>query len=179
MALASPAVLKVWDGATWNVVLGKAWTGSAWNEKMHFYNGIVSAWQPLYPSGPQVSLNPDDKLNLNSNSTCYAGVQYYTNGTEFATSPSGSWNRARGDWLDSGSNNDVWIERTINSGSLNSSDPGAGRFQMNVNRTYRVVRTVVGTHACNLTIDMYDAASGGNLLDSVTYTLEAEYFFFG
>lgn len=108
----------------------------------------------------------------------YAGVAYNATGFEFSNNASGSnsYDVSRGLWLDSGSASEVWLERTINSGSLNSSDPGAGRHQLNTARLLEVSDSTIlgGAVTCNVTVDFYDASTGGNLLDSVTYTLSAE-----
>lgn len=107
---------------------------------------------------------------------CFAGVQFRNDGTEWATAGDGGseFTSSRGNWLDVGAPSQIWVERTINSGSLNSSDPGAGRLQLSTNRSYRVVEAGFGTTTCNVTFDFYNAASGGRLLATVTFSLTAE-----
>jgi hypothetical protein len=111
--------------------------------------------------------------------TQYAQVRYGSSGEEFQNS-SGSldnFSTSRGDWLDSGSASNCWFERIENSGNLNYRDPGTGRFQMTANREIGVrdQTALAGYQTCNVTVKMWDAASGGSELDSVTFTLEAEY----
>ncbi|MCB7129680.1 MAG: hypothetical protein J3T61_09100, partial [Candidatus Brocadiales bacterium] len=76
-------------------------------------------------------------------------------------------------WLDSGTNDQVWVERIIISGTLNN-DPGAGRKACTSDRFYSVLQQVVGIHQCVIDIKFWDAASGGTLLDTQRVTLYAE-----
>lgn len=43
------ALLKVYNGASWDTAVGKVYDGAAWEDKMNFYNG--SAQVELYPTG--------------------------------------------------------------------------------------------------------------------------------
>lgn len=124
----------------------------------------------------QVEINNADVYNFGITGTIYSGIQLNTSGQEFenAGPTSQSFTLPRGKWLNSGSSSAVWVERTVNSGSLNWQDPGTGRLQMNTTREYGVSRTAVGTGTANVTFDAYDAASGGNQLDSVTLDISAE-----
>jgi hypothetical protein len=130
--------------------------------------------------GEGVSLNSSNVTNgPDSSASVYAGVSYSAgtnNVFEYKCTVGGTYSISRGLWLDYGDSANVWFERTINSGSLNSNDPGSGRLQMNTARYVEVVDTSIagGPVTCNLTITMWDASSGGNKLDEVTYTLSAE-----
>jgi hypothetical protein len=124
---------------------------------------------------PTVSFNAAFVSKLRFNNTCHAGVKYYAIGVEGAGGPAAVFDTARGDWLDTGSGSQVWIERTINSGVLDWFDPGSGRLRLDVDRSYGILRPSVGIDTANVTFDAYDAASGGNLLDSVTLTFTAEF----
>jgi len=129
------------------------------------------------PTGPTVSLDTADVTRATASNPTFAGVTYLPTGVENANAIDGTANYtiSRGSWLDTGSANDVWLERTINSGSLNASDPGAGRHQMNGARTLAVRDTTIpgGAVECNVTVRMYDASTGGNLLGTATFTLSA------
>lgn len=130
------------------------------------------------PGGPTVSPSAAGVTRLASLNPTYAGVQYNATGVEWENAASGAntYNVSRGSWLDSGASSEVWLERTINSGSLNASDPGTGRHQLSSTRTLAVSDSSIGGGAvtCNVTVRFYDAATGGNLLGSVTYTLSAQ-----
>ena len=105
---------------------------------------------------------------------CFAGVRFNNDGTEQAADATGAWVVSRGNWLDRGGSSQVWVKRTINSGTLDWLDPGAGRLQLSTTRSFGNTRTVVGADTTNVTFDFYDAAAGGNLLDSATYDIIAE-----
>lgn len=168
------AVLRVYTGAAWDVAIGKTYNGTAWEDQMHYYNG--AEFIPFYPDGPVVSPSSDSENNSNTDATCYAGVEFNLSGQEkgrhFST---GTYSVARGDWLDSGQNTEVWVERTINSGSLNGGDPGAGRLILSTTRSYGVQQTSLGSQPCNVTFKFYDAASGGNQIGESTVAMSALY----
>jgi len=166
------ATLKVYNGSSWDVAVAKTWDGSAWEDQMKFHDG--TSWVELYPA-LAVSLATAGVVR-STIGDCYAGVQYNSTGLEYESPPGGGtgFSISRGYWLDGGSNSEVWIERIINSGSL-YSDSGSGRLALTSSRAFQVrdTSTSGGPVTCNLTINAYDAASGGNLLDSVTFTLSA------
>jgi hypothetical protein len=123
-----------------------------------------------------VSANPGDISLLKVGATCFAGVEFNSSGEEFRNANGGStvFSFSRGDWLDAGSG--VWIERTVNTGTLNWLDAGTGRLALTTSRRYGVTRgTTPGVTTVNITFDFYDAASGGTLLDSVTIDIAANY----
>jgi len=166
------ATLKVYNGSSWDTCVGKTYDGSAWVEKMKFYDG--SAFQDLYTS-LTVSMAAGGITNARVFSTCYAAVSFNTDGNEWASTNAGSLTVSRGQWLDVGTSAEVWIEYTVNSGSLNWLG-WAGRKQLTTTRTAGVFKaSPAGFHTANVTFRMYDAASGGNLLDTKTYTISAEY----
>lgn len=136
-------------------------------------SGILLAASLL--KGLSISPLSSDITRLRVGSTCYAGVRFQADGTEDSLGPTNTWVGDRGNWLDSGDSSEVWVERTVNSGSLNNTDAGAGRLQLSTDREYSVIRTTLGTQSANVTFDFYDASSGGNLMDSVTYTISAEF----
>lgn len=126
-----------------------------------------------------VSANTANVSLLGIGATCYAGVEFNSSGVEYrnASGTSTSFTSSRGDWLDVGASSAVWVERSLVSGTLNWQDPGAGRWQLSTSRQFGVsdAGPTAGATSCTVTFDFYDASSGGNLLDSVTITLTANY----
>lgn len=129
----------------------------------------------FFSAGPRISPETGGVSKTRFNNDCYAGVRFNASGNEDTLGPTNGWVNDRGTWLDSGDVAEVWVQRVVNSGSLNNDDPGTGRLQLNTTREFSVVRTFVGTQSANVTFNFYDAASGGNLLDSVTYNIIAEF----
>lgn len=129
--------------------------------------------------GPSVSMLGNGQVNSLLNNTCYAGVHFGTDGEEDECSATtGSFTQNVNTWLLSGNASDVWIERTVTGGSWNSLDPGTGRHQITTNRAFRVIRTATGIQSVTGSFEMWDAASGGNSLDttsSATYSAENEF----
>lgn len=121
-------------------------------------------------SGPEVSMNTADHIRPRFNAgTAYARIRLNTNGDEDANSSATNpafTSALRGVWLDAGASNEVWVERILNSGTLNNDDPGASRVALTTSPIYGVFRTTQGSHTADVTFDFYDAASGGNLLQT-------------
>jgi len=109
--------------------------------------------------------------NTRAGADCFAGVRFHSDGSELGSTNAGVWSVSRGNWLDVGTSAEVWVERTINSGTLDWTDSGAGRLQLNTIRSFGNTRTTNGTDTTNVKFDFYDAAAGGNLLATVTYDL--------
>lgn len=127
-------------------------------------------------SGPTVSPNPNPKANEVVNNICYGGVNYDSDGIEYERRASdGDWNLGSqfGNWLDTGLSSEVWIEYTYVSGTAFDTDAGAGRLQLNTDRQWGYLRTSEGTDSGVHTFKFYDAASGGNEIGTVTYTISA------
>ncbi len=124
----------------------------------------------------QVSANSSSIEYAAITGTVYAGVEFNTSGDEFANAGPGStsFTKSRGKWLNSGSSSNVWVERVLNSGTFNWEDPGSGRQQLSTSRKFGVSRSGNGLTTTSVTFNFYDASSGGNLLNSVTYPVEVE-----
>ncbi len=170
--------LHVNIGGTWKEVdAPEVKIGAAWKAVDTIQVNIGGFWKDVFTaaSGPEVSAVSTNVDRLRSGNTCFAGVRYFNDGNEKSSTNSGSFTQSRGAWLDSGLPEEVWVSRVINSGTLNWVDAGAARAQLSVNRTYGVKRTSAGTHTANITCSFWDAASGGNLLDTATYTLRAQF----
>ena len=129
--------------------------------------------------GPTVSMTANGQANSSQFiNPVYAGQQFNTSGSEFECSAAGSYNQSLGAWLDTGSSSDVWVERFTTSGSWNNVDPGTGRHQLSTTRSFRVSRSIIGTTSVTGYFRMYDAASGGNTLQttsSATWSAERDF----
>ena len=122
-------------------------------------------------------LSPSTANSTNASaSTCHAGVRYNTDGTEKGEDAAGVWNVDRGNWLDFGVSSNVWVERAITGDPLSDHDPGAGRHQLNTDRLFGNLDPLPGGAPENSSVkfDFYDASSGGNLLATVTITIESD-----
>jgi len=113
-------------------------------------------------------------------STCYAGVQFNADGNEYRNANAGSqaFTSSRGAWLTAGAAGDVWVERTITDDDgtgLDWTDSGTGRLNLGTTRQFGLqTNSVFDNDYVDITFDFYDAVSGGNLLDSVSYTIRGE-----
>jgi len=146
--------------------------GGAWKGVQAAYVKVGGAWKKFF-AFLSVAMPNRTVDNTTLTPICVAGLRLNTDGTFSETNSAGTYSTA-GTWLTGGSASAVWVERTITSGSLNRTDPGTGRLQLNVARSYEVDEdTDPGTHACTFTLTFYDASTGGNVLDTATITLEA------
>lgn len=135
---------------------------------------VSGVWKNVY-SGLAVDFKANGRANTRINATCYSGERFYTTGVEYEiTATNGSF--SMGNWLTSGSASDVWIEDVETSGTW-STQP-SGRVQINANRSWTVFQVSTGVKSVTSYFRAYDAATGGNLLDtSGTYVWSATYEF--
>ena len=167
---------------TTNVAATITVLGQGLSEGIHLAAGTITITGNLAAIGrpkPETSLSTVDVDRTTfgaPGNDCWAGLWIQTGGNEWSTTDgSNAYTTSRGAWLDIGFSEDVWIERIINSGSLNNQDPGAGRLQMNASREYKNKATEGGTNPANanVTFNVYNAASGGDLIDSITIDINA------
>lgn len=148
--------------------------GGVWEApKMHVKIGGV--WEVVHSGGPTVSIAADGRYNTVLGATCYAGMRYYSTGVEYEiTATNGSF--SKGNWLDSGAASECYVQANLSSGTWSSAP--AGRVVLSSNRSYIIWKTSAGTKTVTAQFAIYDAASGGNLLDSSGYSIySAEYDF--
>jgi len=146
------------------------------NIKKNTNTDLNEIFAELGSTDPAVSLNPAGVTNSSSDNPVHAGIDYRTNGTEFSCTASGSYTVERGNWLDAGLNSEVWFERIVNTSTHGLAiDPGSGRLPMTSARLLEVQDPAIvgGARTANVTINMYDAATLGNLLDTKTFNLSA------
>lgn len=178
------AELKVKSGGTWRTITApEVKSGGVWRTIKSIEVKSGGVWRSVYASGPSVSPNGAGDYNSRYNNWCYAGLQWNANGTEYVYTATGG-TTSRGVWLDSGLNSEVWVEWTRTGGTLGDWDSlGAGnngvRLQCSTTRSFRLVDSQGVGNASETIIgkwEMWDAASGGNLLWSNTNnTYEAWY----
>lgn len=166
------AVAKVYNGSSWVVFVPKVHTGSVWSEKPNYWDG--AAWEPLYSS---TSVELGDKIHFTfvfPAGLCVSNVRVSSDGNYYESNNAGSYSSADEAWLEAGNAADVWMERTITSGTLTTDDVGASRVNLGSGDYDLGVTAGSGTtKSCSFTLDFYDASSGGTLLDSANITTDA------
>jgi hypothetical protein len=114
--------------------------------------------------------------NTRTSGLCVAYVKIDADGDFYKSDNTGAYGAATGNWLDSGGSDEVWVARTIDSGTLSTDGIGTGRVQCNTDRALGTTKsTPDGSKACTFTLNFYDAASGGNLLASKQITTTATF----
>lgn len=94
------------------------------------------------------------------------GVRFATDGDEFRCNNGGSYTNNRGAWLDQGVASAVWVLFNRDSGNGDFGLSVGVRYQISVNRTFSLSRSTPGTTSITGEFFFYDAASGGNTLDT-------------
>lgn len=120
------------------------------------------------PTDP-VTLPAIDLSNFLESGKCWSGIRFGSDGTVYRQSATGSW-QAAGTWLFSGNASDYYLSRTIDSGTLNETDAGAGPLQMNSNRDYNISRSSNGTKSTTVSFEISSDVSGTPVVASRTYT---------
>jgi hypothetical protein len=171
--------IKINVAGTWKTSAPKINVAGTWKTPTVKIN-VAGTWKAS--GGPSVSIDVNGRTNVRENANCFSGALFYTTGVNYEYTATGGTSNV-GNWLDAGSASDVWIQWVRTGGTLgswNSINPGTGRVQVTVNRNYRIVRASTGTDTIQGYFRAYDAATGGNLLDTgATGTYSAQRTFNG
>ena len=99
-----------------------------WNTCSEVNVKVAGVWETAY-SGLSVSIDVNGRTNWRENLNCFGGAAFYTSGVNYEITASASYSSV-GNWLDSGTASDVWIQWVRTGGTLsawNSINPGTGR----------------------------------------------------
>jgi len=136
------------------------WYG-VWNG---FVSVIVAATKSI--SDAPISGNGYTWVGVNADGDLYSSTTGTTPNVSYET------------WLDNGLNSDVWVEATL--GGLGpdalttGSDATGSRLACSTTRKWGYTATPGNGLAGVVTLDFYDAATGGSLLDSQAVTLDCD-----
>ena len=141
---------------------------------------VAPALLAVGASGPAVNIDPNDITSQSFQpDDCFTVLEFRTDGFSYVNDGGGGAIATvqRNEFVTRGNPEDVWLERVIDSGSL-SDDWGAGRVQVNATRRLSNFRDAAidgnGTTSTTVTINAYNKAVGGKLLDSKQVLLAAE-----
>lgn len=112
-----------------------------------------------------------------SSGPVFSGIKIDSNGTIYKRDGTTTWVTTGNDWLLSGLNENVWVECTLDSGSLFASSSTGVRLQCTTDYFWQVRDNIQGDAGvtANITIKLWDAATGGNELASRAYNPDAEW----
>lgn len=105
--------------------------------------------------------------------SCDVGIEFNTDGEEYRVLQTGATSgTSQGTWLDQGTSDQVWVQFNRDSGTAGTwiGFSNSTRYQLNVTRKFRIQDTTTSSLQETITGDFsfYDAASGGNLLQTTT-----------
>lgn len=137
---------------------------------------IATAVYDYSGSGLSVIVAPTKTIGNARVGACQANVRVNSNGTLEESNATGGIYTFYEDWLESGSNTEVWVERIIYSSDTLDTDSGSGRRPCTGINTFGITESTIGNKkTATIDLNFYDASTGGNLLDTQTVTLSAEY----
>ena len=126
-----------------------------------------------------VNVANETQDNIRGASPCYSGVRIDADNNIYTRSNTGVWSVSQSGWVTGSGKSpaDVWVERTIDSGSFTNDGIGATRIQCNVDHEVTNTDTDSGAsaEAGVMTVSFYDASSGGTLLDTAVFDISANY----
>lgn len=117
---------------------------------------------------PVVNLTANGRVNsVQDPSDCWSGARFVSDGTEDEYNSGGGLVDI-GTWLTSGPASGAWIEFVRTSGDAGWSNSGnvSVRNQMSSTRVFRHFQSIVGVDTITGYFRAWDAASGGNILDT-------------
>ena len=167
------AVVKLWNGTAWQDIVMSTYDGAGWQDKLNLRVG--SDWIKTYADGNIiVDVAPTKTIATDDIGTVYARVKVDSDGELYASFYNGSYPTSGYEvWLDQGGNDEVWVQRVIISGTLNL-DAGSSRLICTADRQFGIQNSIQdSTKQTVIDLNFYDAASGGNLLDTQRVTLQA------
>jgi hypothetical protein len=125
--------------------------------------------------GPTVDVSViTDHYRFRVSGTCQCNVKLDNDGDHYESTNTGTYGASEGTFRTSGAGNEVFVERSIDSGTLTTDGLAGGRASCAADRILGVSRSTTGSKICTLTLSFYDASSGGNLLGTKQITVEAE-----
>lgn len=136
---------------------------------MMFAAGIAGAAGTV---APLVSAVAAGYTNTRGLDTCHVGPIFNVDGEEYRYLANGGTDTTQGTWLDQGTASQVWVQFNYSSGSATQwiGFANSTRYQLNVTRGFQIQDTDLGASVETITgnFSFYDAASGGNLLQTTT-----------
>lgn len=129
-------------------------------------------------AGPSVTMADETVSNFRTiTAPCHAKFRIGSDGNYYKSDNVGNYSASAGTWLTTGQNSSVWVERTMKSASptLDQDGIGGSRIVCSLNRSFGYEHSINGEESGTVTLDFYDAASGGNLLDTADISLSASF----
>jgi len=168
--------LEIRVGGVWKTIdTASIKVGGAWKTPDSIEIKVAGVWKTIWPTGPAVSAVNGGDYNFAPSGTCYAGVQFHSNGNEYEANAAGSFTNLIGVWLDAGLNSEVWVEPLVTLNSWNSGPATGARYRLDTTRSWLVSRSVLGSKIVTAHFKFWDAASGGSILQTTgNGTYEAE-----
>jgi len=148
--------------------------GGVWKDVDAIEINVGGVWKTAWTSyvAPTVSAVAGGDTNSCREDICgsvTAGVRWNTDGNEYECTNAGTFNINIGQWLDTGLSSSVWVMFTRVSGKTHFDSKTSGtRYNIATNQTFSNTVFSVGADTITGYFRFYDAATGGNLLDTTS-----------
>ena len=112
-------------------------------------------------------------ISFSTEGTVYSGVRFGSDGVLYRFQPNGGVSSLPLQWLLSGTASNYYLQRTINSGTLDT-DAGTGWLQLNSNRDFNIQNTMIGIEEAEIYFEISSDMSGTPVVGDGTITFRAE-----
>ena len=152
--------------------------GGVWETVQNAWVRHNGAWELFYENlAVSLAGTSAGHTRIRITENCHAGVFLGNNGTEYAVGADGTATETDlGPWLDAGSNTQVWVRCTVNSGVLDiNSDADDVWLALTSSRRFSVLDTTEGETpvTADLTIELAADSGGVQIIDSEEYFISA------
>lgn len=124
-------------------------------------------------------LGPDttEYHNVQVSTNTYAGIRLHSNGSQYYADQDGVFTiTSHGLWLIQGANSNFWVRCTVDTGSLDWTNSGAGSWlALTSTLSWGIIDDSAGAspETCDITLELATDSGGSNIVDTVQYTLSA------
>lgn len=174
---------------TVNVKVGGVWkaatavsvkVGGVWKAATQASVKVGGVWKDCIGLYPVISPSSTAIFKLRASSGfAWAAVEFRSTGVEYenVNATNTTQTLSRGTWLDTGLNSEVWIQDASSVGDAWNVTPGTTRLVLSTTRIWKMRASTGGLVTRTALFNFYNAASGGDLIGSVTYEITAESIF--
>lgn len=120
-----------------------------------------------------VHLTNRNILGFRLSGICHAGIRFGSDGVLYKIQSNGGFSAIIGQWLLSGSSSSFWVERTIQSGTI-EVDAGAGFLIMSSNRDYDSQLAVAGVKEATVSFKISSDSGGVTIVAEATMNFSNE-----
>ena len=160
-------------GGVWETLSGvHVKVAGTWEACKTVWVKVAGVWEEVYNS-LKVQLNTMLLYNGGIGTNVYSGFKVDSDGTMYKRNSSGTY-ASQFSWLLNGSNTEVWVKVSKNSGTTPLGITMDTVYACTADRACYLLRTTDGVTTCNVTVYLYADSGGTDELTNRSYTITAE-----